>query len=100
MNVIYAFIGSHPDYNGVASGKVMGGAQRLSESNGLLLCANHDKLFDQGYISFDCDGKMLISGEIPSDMQHFMNISANSRIELTDGMKPFMKYHREKVFKK
>ena len=35
--------------------------EKLSLDNGLLLCPNHDKVFDQGFISFDDKGEILIS---------------------------------------
>lgn len=38
--------------------------EAIDHNNGLLLCRNHDYLFDQGYISFDDDGKILISKDL------------------------------------
>lgn len=35
--------------------------EQLDVNNGLLLCPNHDALFDKGYIRFDDDGTILIS---------------------------------------
>ncbi len=35
--------------------------ERLDVNNGFLLCPNHDALFDKGYISFNNDGRILIS---------------------------------------
>ena len=35
--------------------------EKLDIHNGLLMCPNHDKLFDRGYISFDDTGRILIS---------------------------------------
>ena len=33
--------------------------ERLDIDNGLLLCPNHDKAFDRGYISFDDNGLII-----------------------------------------
>lgn len=38
-------------------------SQRISPNNGVLLCANHHKLFDQGYISISTDYKIQYEGE-------------------------------------
>jgi predicted restriction endonuclease len=35
--------------------------EKTNLNNGLLLCPNHDKLFDKGFISFDSNGSILIS---------------------------------------
>ena len=39
--------------------------ERIDPFNGLLLCCNHDALYDQGYISFDGQGRLHISTSIP-----------------------------------
>ena len=49
--------------------------EKLSADNGLLLCPNHDKLFDLGYISFDDDGNILISNLVDKNTTVFMNIN-------------------------
>ena len=52
--------------------------------NGLLLCPNHDKAFDRGYISFDDNGVVL-------------NLRQNMSIKLTDGNRKYLKYHRKNI---
>ena len=74
--------------------------EKLDVDNGLLLCPNHDKLFDNGFISFDEEGKIMISPKLDSDNQTSMNIHNSMRIEYKGKNKDFMKYHRENVFKK
>ena len=39
-------------------------SEKLDLENGLLLCPNHDKLFDLGYISFQEDGQITISDKL------------------------------------
>lgn len=46
--------------------------ERLDVNNGLLLCPNHDALFDKGYISFDDDdGTILISDSLDAATKFF-----------------------------
>lgn len=52
--------------------------ERLDGFNGFLLSANLDALFDRGLISFDTNGKILIS--------HKISIQQQQRIGLMDQM--------------
>ena len=72
--------------------------ERLDSNNGLLLCPNHDKLFDGGYITFDTDMKVVISPRLSESDRVFMNISEDMSIEPDTKREEFMKYHREVVF--
>lgn len=72
--------------------------ERLDVNNGLLLCPNHDKLFDSGYITFDTDMKVVISPRLSESDRVFMNISEDMSIESNDDREKYMKYHREVVF--
>ena len=74
--------------------------EKLSSCNGLLLCPNHDKLFDKFLISFDDDGKILISEKLKKNSPHLFNISENTTIKVKDEMKSFLAYHRAKFFEK
>lgn len=70
------------------------------QSNGLLLCPQHDKLFDKGYISFTDNGKIRISDLLNKKEYNLVNIEAEFylNIELNNQMKIYMKYHRDKKF--
>ena len=72
--------------------------ERVDVNNGLLLCPNHDKLFDRGYISFDDDGRIIISRVLSENNRVFLNVDPDFSIELKDLGKVYMKYHREKIF--
>ena len=63
--------------------------------NILLLCPNHDALFDKHYISFDAFGQIIISPQITSENQKLLNINTDMHIELSDKMKDYMDYHRK-----
>ena len=72
--------------------------EKLDVDNGFLMCPNHDRLFDKGWISFDEEGKIEISDQLTKENQIFTNVSTDMRIDLTDGNKKYLKYHRENVF--
>ncbi len=72
--------------------------ERVDVNNGLLLCPNHDKLFDRGYISFDDDGRIIISRMLSENNRVFLNVDPDFSIELKELGKVYMKYHREKIF--
>lgn len=72
--------------------------ERTDEDNGLLLCPNHDKLFDKGYISFDDEGYILISKGLSEHNLIFTNIHSDMKISLSAKEKKFMRYHREAIF--
>ncbi|MBJ9697102.1 HNH endonuclease [Burkholderia cenocepacia] len=76
-------------------------AERLSPDNGLLLSPTLDKLFDRGLISFDENNRytILISkklGAFQASEMHLLN--QKIRPHSYEGMRPYMKYHRENVF--
>lgn len=72
--------------------------ERLDPNNGLLLCPNHDKLFDGGYITFDTDMNIEISSRLSETDRLFMNISEDMSIEPDNKLEKYMKYHRDVVF--
>lgn len=72
--------------------------ERLDPNNGLLLCPNHDKLFDGGYITFNSDMNIVISSRLSETDRVFMNISEEMSIEPDNKHEKFMKYHREVIF--
>ena len=73
-------------------------SEKLDVDNGLLMCPNHDKLFDSGLISFDDQGKILISSRLSAKDKKIMNIDDKITIQLTEKNKKYLKFHREKVF--
>lgn len=73
--------------------------ERLDENNAFLLCPNHDALFDKGYISFDDDGKILISQKLSNKTRDLLNINDGIVISLTNENKVYLKWHRLNKFK-
>ncbi|MEM1505387.1 HNH endonuclease [Domibacillus sp. 8LH] len=73
--------------------------ERLDVNNGLLLCPNHDALFDKGYISFVDDGTILISDSLDEATKVFLNINKTTNINLNEGQKHYINWHERYVFK-
>lgn len=77
--------------------------EAIDYNNGLLLCRNHDYLFDQGYISFTEEGKIMISKQLKDKR----NLSAYVIDEtyclphclMSKARKLFLNYHRKHIFK-
>lgn len=73
--------------------------ERLDVNNGLLLCPNHDWVFDKGYISFDSSGLILVSDTLSDLLLEGLGIDRNLSMNLNETQKKYMHWHREKVFK-
>lgn len=75
----------------------------VDHNNGLLLCRNHDYLFDQGYFSFNENGTIIISEELLKKenfnskyvLSHDIKLS-----HLSEERKQFLSYHRNHIFLK
>lgn len=74
--------------------------EKLDCDNGFLMCPNHDRLFDQGWITFADDGKIIIAEALLEDDRSALNVRDNMNILLTDRNREYLKYHRQYVFKK
>lgn len=74
--------------------------ERLDVHNGLLLCPNHDALFDKGYISFDENGVLMISSKLSNTTKMFMNVTDSFRIKVTSEMKKYLSWHYNNQFLK
>ncbi len=75
--------------------------ERIDSNNGLLLCANHDALFDRHLISFDPNtGNIHISTSIDSEQRHALNINEAATINMNVRMKSYMQIHYKKFLEK
>ena len=69
--------------------------------NGLLLAPSLDAAFDAGYISFSDDGEILMSDDLADTDAKALGIDKTLKLCHTDPKHhPYLKYHREKVFRK
>jgi HNH endonuclease len=66
----------------------------LDCNNGLLLCPNHDSVFDKGYISFDEEGKIIISERLNECSRTRLNIQNTIKLNLNKFQKDYMAWHR------
>jgi len=73
--------------------------EHLDKKNGLLLCANHDKLFDKHLISFNIDGNIIISDKVPKSDYTILELNIFIKISNTLFDEKYMSYHRN-IFKK
>ena len=79
--------------------RACGPEEKLDINNGLLLCANHDKLFDGGYISFSDEGNIIISSSLSDNDRIFTNVRKEMRIQVNDKMKEYLSYHKNNEFR-
>lgn len=80
--------------------RVSSNEERLDRFNGLLLLPHYDHLFDQGYISFDNGGAVIISAALPESARKEMGITEDLLLEpLYQQHRPYLAYHREHVLK-
>jgi hypothetical protein len=74
--------------------------ERLNVYNGFLFSANLDSLFDSGLISFENNGIIIFSKELPKNQLEILGLSPKSRLQWIDKRHiPFLEWHREKVLK-
>jgi hypothetical protein len=74
--------------------------ERLHGSNGLLLSPHVDHLFDQGYITFSNDERLLVVSEVRGGLLDAWGIDVGARVgTFNRDQRQFLEYHRINVFK-
>ena len=75
--------------------------ERLDGANGLLLAPHVDRLFDLGLISFEQDGRVIVSTEVKAEVLKCLGIFDN----INGGVGRFLRrqevylaYHRQNIF--
>jgi hypothetical protein len=77
------------------------GAERLDKFNGLLLTPNLDLAFDQGLISFDDHGQILLGEDLDPDSARALNITPDLRLRQIDPRhRGYLAWHRDNLFRK
>jgi hypothetical protein len=71
--------------------------EKLDPYNGLLLLPNIDKVFDYGYITFDENGRIIVSSLL-EDI-NTLGINKSMVLSLKEDNKPYLEYHREHIYK-
>lgn len=72
--------------------------ERIDVFNGLLLAVHLDKLFDLGWISFNSDGVIMISGQLDAYAQSALNIHETMHVSVFSGMHTYLAYHRTYIY--
>ena len=77
--------------------------EAIDHHNGLLLCRNHDYLFDQGFFTFNDDGYIILSQVLleKNNLETSYLLHKNYRLPgkyLTTERKLFLSYHRSHIF--
>lgn len=74
--------------------------ERLNGENGLLLTPSIDHLFDRGFISFEDNGRLIISPVAHEDSLRKMGIETRQAVNVgvfSQGQRVFLDYHRNSV---
>ncbi len=75
---------------------------RLAGENGLLLTPTIDHLFDKGFISFEGDGRLVVSPVAHEESLVRMGIRRSEKVNVgafSEQQRRFLEYHRENVFR-
>lgn len=75
--------------------------EKLDGFNGLLLTPTYDTLFDRGLISFEDNGKLLISPLLSKDTREKLNLIEGYVYEIynsTGKRSPYLAFHRQHIF--
>ena len=70
--------------------------ERLDVDNGILLSPHIDSLFDKHLISFEDDGSIIISDKVSKEDLDILGVSKSIRLKVDDGMKKYLKHHRNR----
>ncbi|MCU5423648.1 HNH endonuclease [Bacillus tropicus] len=75
--------------------------ERHDEYNGILLCKNHDGLYDKGLITFDeSDGRIIISKLLPEQEYDKYNLNKDFHLPFDDKHKKYLHWHKTHVYEK
>ncbi|QII27564.1 HNH endonuclease [Stenotrophomonas maltophilia] len=75
--------------------------ERVDGENGLLLAPHADLLFDQGWISFSSKGRLMISRDLPSEVQGRLGLNLDENRQFgvfSQKQLSFLDFHRDTVF--
>ena len=79
---------------------VASSSERLDKYNGFLFEARFDKLFDQGYISFDDEGNIIISECLDVETTRKLGLSQTMKLRsIFPENRKYLSYHRENILK-
>jgi putative restriction endonuclease len=74
--------------------------ERLDPENGLLLTPSIDHLFDRGFISFEGNGRLIVSSVAHQGSLRKMGVDPVANVNVggfSEGQRRFLEFHRERV---
>ena len=75
-------------------------AERLDVYNGILLAPHLDAAFDQGFITVQDDGAIVVSDALDAEARVVLGLDQPLSVRrLTEGHRSYLPWHRERVFK-
>lgn len=79
-------------------------SERLDKHNGLVMSPTFDRLFYQGFITFERSGNgavMLISDHVGEDTKAKLGVDNNTRLDIPgiSGREPYLKHHQSHTFR-
>lgn len=74
--------------------------ERLDPCNGFLLSSSYDAVFDNGFITFDEDGFIVVSDSLNDDELSCLGIRRDASIALKGDNRKYLEYHRKERFRK
>lgn len=75
-------------------------AERLDGANGLLLSPHIDHLFDEGYITFSADQRLILVPEVRDNLVDAWGIDTGVRVgDFSPEQNAYLDYHRANIFK-
>jgi hypothetical protein len=73
--------------------------EKLDGNNGLLLSPHADHLFDQGFISFENNGRLLLAPDLPDSVRTAWHITGDLNCgAFRPEQRPYLDFHRRFVF--
>lgn len=74
-------------------------SERIDAKNGFLFTPTYDKLFDKGYISFDCNKRMMISPKLSNELVSQLKLSDVIIDKLPiKGREEYLEFHTKNIF--
>lgn len=75
-------------------------AERLDVFNGFLLEARIDAVFDEGFVTVDDDGRLVVSGELGADARQLLGLDVERRVRRLEAPhRAYLVWHRGRVFR-
>ncbi|WP_312923236.1 HNH endonuclease [Empedobacter brevis] len=69
--------------------------ERLDPNNGILLSPNLDALFDKNIISFDNQGKIILTNKVSSEVYNSLGINEEMKLsKINESMLKYLEYHQ------